>query len=312
MSENRKTETEKKIMSFHINEDEMQDPKLDSYVRESLIREADELEEELNRRPDLADVKAPEGMYQAIVEELKKRGAWEEDEESLEALYARLPKEDQEALALGRELTQKKEARTLKRRRRRKVFKIAGVAAACLVVVFGASMTSEANRRLVQKFWDGMMVEFGFKVNSDYTGNKETVQNKNTEEVNAIETISEQLECPTINLAYLPEEMEYRGYDIANEYSASLFYSYRDSLFYVAIMSAHEEGVYYYKYDNEPVFRKMIKNKTGLEAEIWEVNLEMEGETYIAEIEYGNWRYIFNGMISLGELEEIINNFMIL
>ncbi len=312
MSENRKTETEKKIMSFHINEDEMQDPKLDSYVRESLIREADELEAELNRRPDLADVKAPEGMYQAIVEELKKRGAWEEDEESLEALYARLPKEDQEALALGRELTQKKEARTLKRRRRRKVFKVAGVAAACLVVVFGASMTSEANRRLVQKFWDGFTAELGFMVHTDYVGKEEIVRNQDTEEINAIEEISKQLECPTICLAYLPEEMEYQGYDIPNEYTSSLFYSYRDNLFYITIISAREEGVYYYKYDNEPAFRKTIKNKAGLEADIWEVNLDIEEETYIAEIEYGNWRYILNGMISFDEFQEIINNFVIL
>ena len=49
--ENRKTGTDNKIVSFQITEEEMQDPKQDLYVRESLIREADELEAELNRRP---------------------------------------------------------------------------------------------------------------------------------------------------------------------------------------------------------------------------------------------------------------------
>lgn len=312
MSENRKTETEKKIMSFHINEDEMQDPKLDSYVRESLIREADELEEELNRRPDLADVKAPEGMYQAIVEELKKRGAWEEDEESLEALYARLPKEDQEALALGRELTQKKEARTLKHRRRRKVFKVAGVAAACLVVVFGASMTSEANRRLVQRFWNGFTAELGFMMHTDYVGKEETVRSKSKEEREAMEAISEQLGSPSFDFGYLPKGMKYEGYEVTNKYNAALFYSYRDYLFYVTITNAQEEGVAYYKYDNEAVFREKIENRTGIVANIWEVNLDMEEETYIAEIEYRDWRYVLNGIIPLEELREIINYLLFL
>ncbi len=334
--ENKKTGTDNKIMSFQIAEEELQDPKLDRYVRESLIQEADKLEEELNKRPDLADVKAPEGMFQAIVEELKKRGEWEEevdkaeensavsaqdrglaegmktDEEALKALYAQLPEEDRKALALGREIAQKKEAKAEKRRGRRKIFKIAGVAAACLAIVFGVSMTSDANRRLVQRMWDGLMVDFGFRVNTNYVGEGESIRSKSTDEIAAIEAISEQLGIPSISLEYLPKGTKYEGYEITNDFVANLFYSYHDTLFYLTITNLAEEGSYYYKYDNKAVYRKTVKNFGGIEAEIWKVNLDIGEETYIAELEHEGWRYVLNGMLPLEEMEKIIKYFIIL
>ncbi len=343
---NKKTGTDNKIVSFQIAEEEMQDPKQDLYVRESLIREADELEDELNRRPELGDVRAPEGMYQSIVKELKARGAWEEDEVSdagtrendaakpalgaeavsaaesaknaqageaaLENLYAQLPEEDRKALALGRELSRKKEAKAGKHRRRRKVFRIAGVAAACLVLVFGVSMTSEANRRLVQRMWDGLMISFGFKIDTNYVGEEETVRSKNKDEIEAMETIGEQLGSPSIDFAYLPEEMKYEGYEITNEVLATLFYSYRDTLFYVTIISLGDEGSYYYKYDNEAIYQETVNNFDDVEAKIWKVNQDIEKETYIAEIEHEGWRYVLNGMIPLREMEKIIQSVLIL
>ncbi len=321
--ENRKTGTDNKIVSFQITEEEMQDPKQDLYVRESLIREADELEAELNRRPDLADVKAPEGMYQSIVKELKARGAWEEDEASdaeaeekdpaaQEELYAQLSEEDRKALALGRELSRKKEEKAKKRRRRRKVFRIAGVAAACLAIVFGVGMTSDANRRLVQRMWDGWMVEFGFKVNTNYTGDEESVRSKSKDEIEAMEAISEQLGSPSIDFGYLPKGMEYEGYEITNKNQAALFYSYRDTLFYVTITNLNEEGSYYYKYDNEAVYRETVKSHDEVEAKIWEVNQDIKEETYVAELEYKGWRYVLNGMLPFGELEKIVEWILIL
>ena len=309
--ENKKTGTDNKIMSFQITEEELQDPKLDRYVRESLIREADELEEELNQRPDLADVKAPAGMYQSIVSELKARGVWQEDEETLKALYAQLPEEDQKALALGRELVQKNEAKAKKRRSRRKIFRIAGVAAACLAIVFGVSMTSDANRRLVKRMWDGVMISFGFKVDTNYVGDEETVRSKSKEEIAAIEEISEKLDSPFLDFSYLPKGMRYEGYEITNDVTAALFYSYRDTLFYVTIVSIKDEGSHYYKYDDDAVFREKVENYDGIGAEIWEVNLDVGEETYVAELEHNGWRYVLNGMLPLEELEKILKYFVI-
>lgn len=315
--ENKKTGTDNKIMSFQISEEEMQDPKLDSYVRESLIREADELEEKLNRRSDLAEVKAPEGMYSSIVEELKARGAWKEDgagedAQTLEALYAQLPEEDRKALALGRELARKKEAKAGKRRRRRKIFKLAGIAAACLCLVFGASMTSDANRRLVQRMWDGVMIDFGFRVDTDNMGEGESIRSKSVEEIAAMEKISKRLGSPTIDFLYLPKGMKYEGYEITNEFEAAVFYSYKDTLFYLTILNMDKEGTHYYKYDTEAFYRKTVETQDEIEAKIWEVNLDISTETYIAEIDYTGWRFVLNGMMPLEEMEKIVQLILIL
>ena len=313
------SEENKKVVPFQISEEEMQDPETDRLVRESLIREADELEREINRKPELAGIKAPEGMFESIVAELKERGVWEEDEaepgdeDSSEAIYAQLSEEDRRALTLGRQMVQRQDAKAGKRRRRRKFLKVFGVAAACLVVVFGLSMTSAANRRLVQRMWDGLMIEFGLKINTNYLGEGESVRSKSKEEAEAMETIRKETGAPVIDFGYLPKGMVYQGYEITDGFETVLFYSYQDSLFYVTMADVNEEGSYYYMYDDKnAVFREKLVNKTQIEVEIWEVNLDLDEETYIAEIEYNGWRYVLNGMMPYEEMRKIVEYFMIL
>ena len=342
----RKTDADNKIMSFHIKEEDTQDPEMDRFVRKSLIREADELEKKLERKPELDGIEAPEGLFKSIVEELKERGVWEEEtavsvrgrgteakaetgqtvkraEEigigqsmgepegteagsDMGAVYAQLPEEDQKALALGRELVRKQETRTRKRRHRRKILKISVIVAACLGVVFGVSMTSAANRRLVKRMWDGLMVDFGFKINTNYVGDEETVRSKSKEETAAIEEIHEKTGAPQIYFGYFPEGMEYQGYEITDGSDVGIFYLYHDMFFYVTVMDADREGAYYYTYDNDAVLRETVINESEIETKIWEVNQEPEEEIYIAEMEYEGWRYVLNGKISLDELRNII------
>ena len=348
----RKTDADNKIMSFHIKEEDTQDPEMDRFVRESLIREADELEKKLDRKPELDGIEAPEGLFKSIVEELKERGVWEEETavsvrgrgteakaetgqtvkraeeigigqgmgepEGTEAgsdmgtVYAQLPEEDQKALALGRELVRKQETRTRKRRHRRKILKISVIAAACLGVVFGVSMTSAANRRLVKRMWDGLMSEFGYRVNTDYVGDEETVRSKSKEETAAIEEIHEKTGAPQIYFGYFPEGMRYENYEIMDGLDAVMSYLYQDSFFYVTVVDADREGTYYYTYDKDATFRETIINDIGTEAKVWETNLDIAEEAYIAEIEYQGWRYILNGIISLEEMRKIVKNILFL
>lgn len=345
MSEDiKKTGTDNKIVSFDIKEEDMQDSKMDRFVRESLIREADELEKEIEGKPELSGLGAPDSLFESIVGELKESGAWEEDsaakensaqekagqgteedsaegkagqgaeedsaeekaEHSADKIYAQLSEEDQKALALGRELVQRQEVRAKKSRRRRKLLKIFAISAACLGVIFGVSMTSAANRRLVKRMWDGLMVDLGFNIRTNYAGDEETVRSKSKEEMEAMEEIKEKTGAPLIEFGYFPKGMKYQGYEITNKLETIMFYQYQDTIFYVTMMDADREGAYYYMYDNDAEFQETVVNETGVEAKIWEVNLELEEETYIAELEYGGWRYILNGMISLEEMRNII------
>lgn len=158
--------------------------------------------------------------------------------------------------------------------------------------------------------WDGLMSEFGYRVNTDYVGDEETVRSKSKEETAAIEEIHERTGAPQVDFCYLPEGMEYHNYEIIDGLDAVVSYSYQNSFFYVTVADANREGTYYYTYDKDAAFRETIINNTGTEAKILETNLDIDEETYIAEIEYGGWRYILNGMIPLDEMRKIVKNIL--
>lgn len=437
--ENKNTTAENKILSFHIAHTDIENPEMDRFMLESLAREADELEARLNADPALDGVEAPEGLFASIVDELKARGIWEEDEaeeaeEGIEsdlaavgggaavtearaagadeyreglttepekgtaeagtvpermtagaetvpekaatgadtasermaagadtapekaaleadivpeqtaagvdtasentetagastekettaadsavrtpdAVYDMLSEEDKRALELGRSLEKRQQVKTERKKRLRKGMKAAGIVAAVLVLVFGVSMTSEANRRLVTRMWDGMLVDFGFKVNTNYAGADETIRSKSKEELEALEDIRKKLGGEIIELGYLPSGMRYIDYDIRTDIKeALLMYSYEEKFFYVTILNMNKESANYYTYDTDAVFKESVTSYFGIEAKIWEINLEEDRETYITEIEYEGWRYVLNGMVPLEELEKIVKGIVI-
>ena len=201
MKENKRETPEKgsKISPIRIDQELLEDPKMDEMIRESLKQEADDLEKELNENPSLAGIKAPDDLFEKIVAKLKAEGDWEEEPETaegaprqapqdteketakkerdeeaipqeagrdtkmpdLERLYSMLPKEDQEALKLGKELGEKQKKRAARRKKRVRFLRRAGAVAAMLVLVFGISMTSDANRKLVMRVWDGVAENLG-------------------------------------------------------------------------------------------------------------------------------------------------------
>ncbi|MCI6866816.1 MAG: hypothetical protein MR871_02520, partial [Lachnospiraceae bacterium] len=201
-----KSGSTKKVVPFDIDEKLLDDEKIDRLIKESLIEEADKIEAELENDPSLIGVGASEDMFQSIVARLKEQGDWEEEkdveenlnnnqenvreikeikesedkndvledpkseQEKLEELYRMLPEEDQHALALGKQVKKETELRRKKRKQRWKILKRGGVVAAVFFLVFGVSMTSEANRRLVFKAWDGLMYNLGFKLSTNYVG----------------------------------------------------------------------------------------------------------------------------------------------
>jgi hypothetical protein len=174
-------------------------------------------------------------------------------------------------------------------------------------------MTSEANRRLVLQAWDGMMANLGFRVTTDYKDVEIEERSKTKEEEEAMETIRDTLGIPVINFDYLPEGMEYQSYEIEPDiFEAVLFYTYQEKIFQVTIVGVDEESVSYYAVDSEATWKEKIVNLQEFEANIWEVNADQEEETYMAEIDYDDFRYILNGMLSLEEMEKILKSVLIL
>ena len=73
-----------KISPIRIDQEVLDDPRMDEFIRESLKKEADELEAELNSDPSLEGIKAPDDMFEKLVAKLKEEGVWEEEAEEPE------------------------------------------------------------------------------------------------------------------------------------------------------------------------------------------------------------------------------------
>lgn len=330
MDKGQKDKREKnKISPFDITDEMLEDPGLDAFLKESLKREADEIEAELEEDLSLRGIGASDDMFDAIVEELKEQGIWEEesasekkeqnpapeqDEETeavpepLESIYAKLPPEDREALELGRKAVQKEQKRKIRHRKRNKILKRGGTVAAALAVVFGLSMTSEANRSLFLKVWEGLMLDLSYRVSTDYV-RKEDARSKTREELNAMQEIEKKLGAPAIDLEYLPEGMEYDSYMIAeNIREANMFYLYQENIFGINITNMQNinlDSSAYVALMQKAVAVNTVKNEQDLEITIYETDQDMEEPMYAAELEYNGFRYFMSGLSSQEEMEKI-------
>lgn len=330
MDKGQKDKREKnKISPFDITDEMLEDPGLDAFLKESLKQEADEIEAEIEEDLSLRGIGASDDMFDAIVEELKEQGIWEEESaaekekqnpepeqdeeteavpESLESLYAKLPPEDREALELGRKAVQKEQKRKIRRRKRNKILKRGGTVAAALAVVFGLSMTSEANRRLVLRAWEGLMYNFNFRVSTDYVPEEE-LRSKTREELEAIQEIEERLGAPAIDFEYLPEGMKYDNYTIAgSNREAILFYVYEEKIVNVYVINVQNvdlDSSVYVAFTQESFVVNTVKNEQNIEVKIYETDRELEEPMYAAELEYNGFRYFLSGISSQEEMEKI-------
>lgn len=363
----KKTDSEK-IVLFDTNERILTDEQIDRLLTESLIKEADELEAELNQNQKLVGADVSDELFLIIVAKLKEMGVWEEDEtagkaehtntaerveaeayvngqeyreygkmknaqnndadkelqnaiksdkygetenlregtsgKSLEELYALLPEEDRRALALGKRIREEKK---LRKRKRRKVYKHAGIAAAVLVFVFLGSMTSEANRSKVLKVWNGMMYNMGFRMVTTYMDEEKYIGGAEGEANKALEEIRQTTGMAVLSFDYIPEGMEYQRYEIMDDGSeAVVFYNYQEKIFSVIMIDKDKVSTGYYALDKNAVLKEIIINDQKIEAKIWKTNLQSKEETYVVEIDYNNYKYMINAMISLDELKKIV------
>lgn len=337
-----------KISPIRIDQEVLDDPRMDEFIRESLKKEADELEAELNSDPSLEGIKAPDDMFEKLVAKLKEEGVWEEEaeepeekesrqtvqqdsqengdskevskenvsdegtlEQDLEKLYSMLPKEDQEALKLGRAVSEKKKRRSVKKKKRLKILKRAGVAAAMLVLVFGISMTSDANRKLVMQVWDGITEKFGVRMRVNYDDGG-VIESWREEDDEAFEVIKEKIGINEIDFLYLPQNMKFESYIIDEETDeVRIYYLYHDKIFYVLIYRAENQRSSYRFLDGSFVFKETYTNDQNIEMEIWEAKQENNSMAYAASFQHDDYSYICNGEIEYSEFMKILKFFVV-
>lgn len=367
---NKKT-PENKITRIHFGDSDPMDDQMDEFLKEEMMREADEMEARLNSDPDMIGVGASDDMFLKIVAKLKEKGVWEEEQEEIQdaaqekeqveqwdtaqkkerengwdEVQKKEREERQEEIQKnerenGRDEVQKKEwekeqsadvltaqrqqeliekglraeqqeqeQKEKKARRAKKMKRVirrGSAAAAMVAVVFGVGMTSEANRRLVFKAWDAIALNLGLRIATNYVDEEKVVRSRTSEEVEAAKLISAELGISSIDLAYLPEGMEYLRCEIdeAGCY-ATMFFSYNEKIFTLEMIKIINEGVAYYSLDSEPEITSAHTEDQEIEAKIGKVNNDNGLETYIAQLEFNDCNYVLNGVISLEEMKKII------
>lgn len=182
--------------------------------------------------------------------------------------------------------------------------RIAGIAGLCLICVFAASMSSEANRKyLVNSVRILSGNDSQFK-----TDNSSDNEHATTEESDAIADIEEKLGVKMPEFYYRPYGMEYMTYEIRERTSFSkIEYEYKDNilLFYIdkqnkdvasdiSSLNGMEKIIDTIERDETDIIIKELRDE------------EDESFTYAANWTYEGTSYTLSGKIELDELKKIV------
>ena len=304
-----------KIESLHVTREMAEDKEMDEKIRQDLIRAADEAEK-ASQEEEALGTSIPMGaeekqqLFDDIVNELKRKGIWEEDTEEADGdcpekgtspCPARpedqLSAEDQEALRLGRELlhTPKKKNPTILS----KIIKGITGAAVVALGVFVLSMSSEANRVKLLSVWNSVI---GEELRLDFNNDDSYID---VDEQKAYKQIKEKLGIEPFQFAYIPAEMTFQDYVINDEVKkANLFYSYKGNVITVSMFDKTVDLSQNQKFDGEIIDVLKVSSEEK-NANIWKLNGQGE-ESYAVEFEYNNAYYSIWGNISKDELIKMV------
>ena len=182
--------------------------------------------------------------------------------------------------------------------------RIAGIAGLCLICVFAASMSSEANRKYLVnsvRILSGNDSQF-------ITDNSSDNEHAATEESDAIADIEEKLDVKMPEFYYRPYGMEFYAYEV-NSYNfyAKIEYEYENNILFFYIdkqdISA-ESNISSLKGENR-VIEKIDRDDLNIIIKKVEDGTE-KLPTYIASWEYENTVYYLVGKIEIDELKKIV------
>ena len=182
--------------------------------------------------------------------------------------------------------------------------KVAGVAGVCLLCVFAASMTSEANRNHFIKrikYLSGNDTKI-------VVGNDFENEDVNTDEYEAIQDIEENLEVKVPEFYYRPYGMQFMNYEISKStFVAKMEYIYDNSVLTFLIDKQNENTASNIKSTDGDGNDEIIINKEGSVVTIKEMTDEsQEKANFEAQWTKNDTDYNFSGRIELEELKEII------
>lgn len=182
--------------------------------------------------------------------------------------------------------------------------RIAGIAGLCLICVFAASMSSEANRKYLVnsvRILSGNDSQF-------ITDNSSDNEHAATEESDAIADIEEKLDVKMPEFYYRPYGMEYMTYEISEPASAAkINYQYDDNIvtFYIDKQNQSTASNINSSNGEEKIIDTI--EKEGYKVTLKKLQEQNEKNlTYVAQWEYNGCAYSWSGKFRIEELKKII------
>lgn len=257
---------------------------------EALREEAEQIERELKEDPFIDSMDPPKELYNRIVQELKDKGIYHEDEDEVS--------EEKE------EVVEKKKKVVFYSRWKR-AGKCAAIVCLTMLGVFGVAMTSEANRvYLIQKVdtWFGNDTRL---VLENDKNRKESVEDQ--EDIK--KSIEDELGVEIPNLLYIPKDMTFVSYDKDLDGGmAFIQYEYKEQLLTFYISNNQDDTTELSAYDGKHIQTFEINHNT-IDVNVWELeDKTQDGICYVAQWEYKNCYYEISGKIKIDEFIKIIKN----
>lgn len=263
---------------------------MDAMLRQRMKEEADRYEKEMNSDPSLDGIEPSARVFENIMAAIEEEEAKEADDRRPEDF---LSEADRRALELGR----KQMAHPVRRR----ILRLAGIAAAVMVGVFGASMTIEANREKLMNVINVLVA----KESVAQLDNDDTNTLVKVDEREARAEIAEKLGISPIEFMYMPPGMEYDGYVVnENSGSARMFYKYQNTILYLTMDIGSDGMSDGATRDGETVD---VFNQESEYGTIQITEIQGPGEIdYLAELQYNNCYYAVYGILSKEEFLKMI------
>ena len=212
-------------------------------------------------------------------------------------------------MGVSSEKSSKNDRPVRKKRSYLRLGKVAGVAGICLLCVFAASMTSEANRN----YW---VRGFKYLTGNDtqvISDNDENNEIANVDEDKAIQDIEDKIGVKVPEFYYRPDGMKFWDYQISEETSAAkIEYQCKDTIlmFYINKQSEDRSSHIYSLHGDEQ--ERIIAGDEKTEVVINKVYDEGEEmPSYTASWSKDDMFFILSGRIELAELKKIIKEMRI-
>ena len=286
------------------------DEKFCQWLEEEYQKEADTIEEALfagRKYEDNQDIAERLSVSrESFYKRLKEEGLSGEEAEEKKIPECRKDTDisDEEQKSEGKIVSAEKRFSGRKRYNHMRLGRIAGVAGVCLICVFAASMSSEANRKYLVnsvRILSGNDSQF-------ISYNDETNEDASTEESDAYADIEEKLGVKLPEFYYRPNGMEFLDYEVRERAGvAKIEYQYRENIIAFYIDKQQEDKI------------SNVNGLSGEEKEICAMDIngtliyikEIEDigdsySTYVADWSYKNISYQMLGKIEINEMKKII------